>query len=325
VKRKSLLILGLILAVFSAAGCRQDSNLPGEASATSEGLITPYLTATLAATHPIATELATPTPPPLPTPTPFMYTVVENDTMIAIAVRFGVTLDDLQLANPEVSPNFLSIGTQLVIPINFDDEEQGASGNEVLPLVEGTLECTSVRSGGMWCYWLMINPLEQAVENISGVIRLYDQDGEQVASGQAVAALNIIGPGQQAPLGVYFPPPVPDWQLAQGQLVSAVTANQYEQRYLQGEFEQLEVDIHPDRLSAQVSGRIRFNGGQQPEYVWILAVAYDLEGIVVGVRRWEAPAEDLSDVLNLSFEVFSLERPIDRVDVIFEARADSAE
>jgi LysM repeat protein len=321
---KRFLILAFLLLVVCFSGCRTDSGQPDGQSATSLGHITPYHTPTLAATQLLATEIPTPTPPPLPTPTPFMYTVVENDTMIEIALRFGITLDELQLANPEVSPNFLSIGTQLIIPLSFEGEE-GATGNEVLPLVDGALDCTPIRSGGMWCYWLVANPLEEPVENIAAVIRLYDLNGEQVASRQAAAALNVLGPGQQTPLAVYFQPPVPNWQLAQGQLVSAVIANQYELRYLQGDLEQLVVDVHPDGLGALVSGRIRFAGGQQPGYVWVLAVAYDEEGVVVGVRRWEASAEERSAVQDFSFEVFTLNRSIDRVAVSFEARAESGE
>jgi len=53
-----------------------------------------------------------------------MYTVVENDTLIAIAVRFGITLDELQVANPDVNPNILSLGTQLVIPVSFEEQER---------------------------------------------------------------------------------------------------------------------------------------------------------------------------------------------------------
>jgi hypothetical protein len=54
-------------------------------------------------------------------------------------------------------------------------------------------------------------------------------------------------------------------------------------------------------------------------------VAYDAEGSVVGVRRWDVPEAQLSDRSLFSFTVFSLDRPIDRVDVLFEARAISTE
>ncbi|GAB4460856.1 MAG: hypothetical protein Kow0070_17660 [Anaerolineales bacterium] len=45
-----------------------------------------------------------------------VYIVQEGDTLYYIASRFNVTLDALTAANPEVNPNFLSPGQQLVIP-----------------------------------------------------------------------------------------------------------------------------------------------------------------------------------------------------------------
>jgi LysM repeat protein len=249
-----------------------------------------------------------------------MYTVVQNDTMIAIASRFGITLDELQVANPEVSPNYLSVGTQLVIPLKFDDEEPAAE--QLLPIEEGEIECFQIRSGGVWCYWLVGNTLEQPVENISAVIRLYDGLGQLVISKAAVPLLNILEPGAQTPITVFFEPPVPSWQLAQGQLQTVVAANQFSERYISGSFEGMNISISQDDLQADISGTLRLTTEQLPEYVWVLAVAYDSENAVVGVRRWEASEDQLTDnTPTFAFQVFTLGRPIDHVDMLFEARA----
>jgi LysM repeat protein len=249
-----------------------------------------------------------------------MYTVVQNDTMLAIASQFGITLDELQVANPEVSPNFLSIGTQLVIPLSFDEEETAAE--QLLPIEEGEIECFQVRSGGLWCYWLVGNTLDHPVENITAIIRLYDGLGQQVASKAAVPLLNILENGAQTPITVFFEPPVPSWQLAQGQLQSVVAANQFSERYLSGSFEGVNVSITPDGLQADTSGTLLLTSGQLPEYVWVLAVAYDAQDAVVGVRRWEASEDQLTDnTPTFSFQVFSLGRPIDHVELLYEARA----
>src|ERR1044071_6253003 len=55
---------------------------------------------------------------PLPSPTPFTYTVQRGDTMGSIALAAGVSIDDLQAANPEISPNAMSVGQVLKIPSN---------------------------------------------------------------------------------------------------------------------------------------------------------------------------------------------------------------
>jgi LysM repeat protein len=308
-----MLVLGLM-------GCANSSSQSNDTPAATAGQITPYRTATQPMSTLAVTQAPTPTPPPLPTPTPFMYTVVANDTMIAIASRFGITLDELQVANPEVSPNYLSVGTQLVIPIKFDEEETAAE--QLLPIEEGEIECFQIHSGGVWCYWVVGNTLEHPVENITAVIRLYNGLGQQVASKAAVPLLNILEAGAQTPIAVFFEPPVPSWQLAQGQLQTVVAANQFSERYFSGSLEGVNVSISPNGLQADISGTLRLTTDQLPEYVWVQAVAYDSEDAVVGLRRWEAPDAQLADnTPAFEFQVYSLGRPIDHVDILFEARA----
>ena len=58
---------------------------------------------------------------PLPSPTPFTYTVQSGDTISGIALKFGVSMDDLQAANPETPANAMSVGTILNIPSNPAD------------------------------------------------------------------------------------------------------------------------------------------------------------------------------------------------------------
>jgi LysM repeat protein len=53
---------------------------------------------------------------PLPSPTPFTYVVKEGDTLSGIAEQFGISLDDLQAVNPDISPASMPIGTVLQIP-----------------------------------------------------------------------------------------------------------------------------------------------------------------------------------------------------------------
>jgi LysM repeat protein len=316
VRKKRILALLILIILICFPGCA-DSEI--QQSGVNEGVtpqITPYRTATLP--EPAVTTAPTPSPLPLPSPTPLMYTVVENDTMIAIAARFGITLDELQVANPEVSPNLLSLGTQLVIPVSFEDQDQTAE--PILSLGEGEVDCFPVRTGGVRCYWLVTNMLDQPVENISGVIRLVDQLGQEVSSSSAVTLLNVLEPGMEAPLAAFFEPPVADWQLAQGQITSVVLVNQYEERYLQGRIVSPAVEVAPDGLQAKVSGLLEFTSGKLPEYGWVLAIAYDTNGDIVGVRRWEAPVEQLNNSLEFNFLVFSLGRPIDQVTLQYEAR-----
>ena len=51
-----------------------------------------------------------------PAATTTKYRVKKGDTMIAIAAKFGITLKELQKANPKVKPRELKVGQILIIP-----------------------------------------------------------------------------------------------------------------------------------------------------------------------------------------------------------------
>lgn len=62
-----------------------------------------------------------PTTEPTPTQsveafTPAVYAVQEGDNFYSIAIKFGVTIDNLTGANPSVSPELLAVGNELTIP-----------------------------------------------------------------------------------------------------------------------------------------------------------------------------------------------------------------
>jgi LysM repeat protein len=66
---------------------------------------------------PIPTPTRTPAPTSTPTPLPpLTYQVRAGDTLSDIATRFGTTVEDILALNPEVQPEFLSVGYVLRIP-----------------------------------------------------------------------------------------------------------------------------------------------------------------------------------------------------------------
>jgi hypothetical protein len=59
-----------------------------------------------------------PSPTIPPEPTPQAYVVVKGDTFSKIAKRFGVTVEELQAANPQIKNiNKIGIGDQITIPV----------------------------------------------------------------------------------------------------------------------------------------------------------------------------------------------------------------
>jgi LysM repeat protein len=327
-QRAGFFFLILLLLLSS---CGDQSTISEDATNPAPGgaAITPYQTATIFETiAPTATDAPTPTPPPLPTPTPFLHTVTEGETMIGIAAYYGITLDELTLANPEANPNFLTIGTQLVIPLPEEGEQADASSTtdpEILPVQTGELICTPNQLGGLQCFLPMTNNLEQPLENLAALIRLFDASGEEVLSLPGYSLVNVLMPGEQIPIAVYFPPPLPEWDTVQAQLTSAAAANEVEARYLNTEIMNLNTDpLSDDRLGYQISGTLTLSplpDETLPDYAWVVAVAYDASDQPVGVRRWEAGPDQLAGSIDFTFQVYSLSGPIERVELLSEGRA----
>lgn len=60
---------------------------------------------------------ATPPPTPTPTPTPVIYVVQSGDTLLKIALQYGVDVEALATRNGIDDPRSLRTGTKLIIPI----------------------------------------------------------------------------------------------------------------------------------------------------------------------------------------------------------------
>jgi LysM repeat protein len=70
---------------------------------------------------PAATASASPTAPPAPTQQ--VYVIKTGDTLSKVARKFGLTLDELLAANPQIKdPNKIGLGQEIVIPLPASDE-----------------------------------------------------------------------------------------------------------------------------------------------------------------------------------------------------------
>jgi LysM repeat protein len=258
---------------------------------------------------------------PLPSPTPFLYEIQAGDTLGGIALKYGVSLDDLVAANPDVSPNSMSIGTNLRIPSN-PAEPSGASTPTPVPAPVQQVVCYPGSDQGMWCFVLVLNDTPDILENLSAQVTLLDGDGEALASAPAISVLNILPPGTALPLVVAFPPVVPSDAAPLARLLTGIRLASGDERYLPAGIHNTLVQVDGSGRTAWVSGQVRL----PPEVraastLWIAAVAYDRSGRVVGVKRWQA-ADVLApgDSLPFTFIVSSLGGEIDRVEFAVEAR-----
>src|SRR3989304_1989934 len=179
----------------------------------------------------------------------------------------------------------------------------------------GGVDCFSSTLGELWCFLLVKNTNEAALENLIGTVQLVSADGEVLARLEAVPPLNILLPDQAMPLVAYQSKPPAGWVEARGQLLSAYVVPEQNDIYLNVNLSGVEVEISQEGLSARVTGQARLAAGPSGGQRWVLAVAYDQDGNVVGVRRWESRAEAQFD-----FWVYSLGPKIAEVELLAEAR-----
>lgn len=310
-----LLLLALLLAACAGNG-------EGQATQAATPTLLYYHTPTPTPADAAPTLVVAATSPPQASPTPFVYQIVANDTLSGVALRFGVTLEDLLAVNPSVDPNTLVIGQELIIPGTEGEAAAVGPATTPVPMDGSDLRCYSTSTGGLWCFWLLSNNSGAPAENLAAEITLYNQAGEAVRAETALGPLNLLRRNDHMPLVVYFTPPVPDWAEARASLQTSLPVSNVGDRYLPAEVIDQQVTVSDDGLWAQVSGSVRLSDAQaEAGLVWILATAYDADGQVVGVRRWENEnGVNAGKKRDFNINVYSMGPDIDHVELLVEAR-----
>lgn len=312
---RKLIFCAFIPPLLFSAGCT-NSSISEEKASSASLAITPFLTTT---TTP-ETEEKNETPQadelPAASPTPLAYVVVANDTLLGIAQRYAVSLDALLAANPGVNPNFLTLGMEILVPQGQDGEAAIFGAPTALPLDLRESNCYATAAGELWCFLLVENQQTEAVENLAASITLFSSSGEMLDSVEAIAPLNLLRSGASAPLVAYWATAPQDWETASGQLLTAYRVSDFESRYISADLSNVAVDIARDGLSARVNAGLDLESASEASLVWVLAVAYDAENSVLGLRRWEGRESDVE----IELWIYSLGGAIDRVDLQVEAR-----
>lgn len=350
----------LILLAIGLAGCQVEATSPVP-TATPPITLIPFLSPTpdklTGANDSVNSGVfpsSTPTPLPSPTPTPYTYKVKKGDTLLGIALRYGLTLEALQAANPKMDPNFLSVGTLLVIPLDQARNLPTATPSPTpLPLTIDSPRCFPEGNAGVWCVSQVSNNQHYAVDNLRVAISLADPVTSVLTRTQVTPLLDWIPAGETLPILAFFPsndlPAGTNEILASAELSRAEPVPANGGRYLPLRAQVNQVQISSDGLQAVLQGQIDYpqpttpdvtGGTPQPSgtagatpqptlspdllkanVIWVLAVVYDARGQVIGARRWEAN-KGLKPTGSMSFTVtvYSLGPPIDHAKVILEAR-----
>ena len=279
---------------------------------------------------PFATSTRNPTRTPerlvvaettLPSPTPFTYSVRAGDTMSSIALKFGVSMDNLQAANPEISPNTMSIGQVIKIPSD-PENPSGEPTPTPVPFVVQQIECYPTIDKGMWCFVLVHNNFSDFMENVSAQVTLVDANNTPLASQTALLSLNILPPNTSLPLTVFFPPEVPYDAKPRVQVLTAIRLLPNDERYVPATISNTLVQVNAQGHSANVRGMVFSQSEDQAaNQVWVAGTAYDEAGRVVGVRRWEwENGLAAGGSIPFDFMISSIGGKIARVEFAVEAR-----
>lgn len=310
-----LFTLSFLLLTFIVTACAPQS----ATSAPQSGDLIPYATSTQSPSQTPESLVAAETP--LPSPTPFTYTIKSGDTISSIALQFGVSMDDLQAANPEISPNTMSIGQVIKIPSN-PENPSGEPTPTPAPFTVQQVECYPTADQGMWCFVLVHNEFPEFMENVSAQVTLVDSNNATIASQTALLPLNILPPNTSLPLTVFFPPDMPFNVKPRVQILTAIRLLPNDERYIPATINNTLVQVNADGRSAQVSGVVVSHSPDRDAHqVWVTGTAYDEAGRVVGVRRWEwDKGLAAGGSIPFDFMVSSIGGGISRVEFAVEAR-----
>jgi LysM repeat protein len=98
--RDNSLVVSTVLAVLTLSGCVRAAAPPPTPPAPTLEVV-----------------VATQGPPPVPTPgEQQLYEVREGDTLSGVAARFGVSEEAILKQNPDLDPDTVFVGQELVIP-----------------------------------------------------------------------------------------------------------------------------------------------------------------------------------------------------------------
>lgn len=302
--------IALIFVLFISACTPQPSQNFGNQS------LEPYITATASLTS--TPDVFIP-PTPLPTATPVIYTIQAGDTFSELAERFKISQDDLRAANPDVSPNSMPIGQTLLIP-STSSTANNASTLTPAPAPVTQTVCHPTADSGLWCFALIQNNTTDFLENVSAQITLLDENNNVVISQTAFTPLDMIPANSSMPVYAFFPNTSSAANI-QVQLLSAIPLSINNARYLPATLNNTVAQVNWNGLSAQLSGQIYLppESAAAATRVWVAATAYDKNGVVVGVKRWEGGAIQPGANVNFNFAVSSLGSAIDAVEFAVQA------
>lgn len=283
-------------------------------------LLTPYVTKTsqvqVVENEESEVEL---TPTPTLTPTPFPHVLAVNETISSLALTYGLEINEILAINPEITPNALSVGTQILIPHAETISESVNVISEPLALEISQAECVHTAEGGLWCSAEVLNSLEQDAAGITVAFTLRNNAGELVREQTVPAVLNYLKASDRIPASAYFSPSIPAVYSVTSELATALPAEESALGYLPINIKVNSVDV--DGRTARISALIPVMDEESGvSKIWVVLMAYDEAGQLVGIRKIEySPITTGETGQTIKIFVYSNSKDIKQVNVLGEA------
>ncbi len=283
-KRYALFVLAATLLACGQFITPEPSPVAAELTATPALAVTLLPTVTLRPTATPRPATPEPTPTPTMTPTPIIYTVQPGDTLLGIAIQFGVDAEAIQVANGIIDPRSLQIDQVLIIPEPKDNSGEPTATPTPFPLIVQGVNFVENPPGTLWCFGEVANPGGSTLSEMVIGVNLFDANGELLASQAAYTALDVVPIGQTVPFAVPFDDPPPSFAQYQVAAISAVP--------LLGET-RYHLDLNPVEVSAtqvgentyRINGQLENTGTDSVEAIKLVVTAYDDTGKVMALRQ----------------------------------------
>ncbi len=254
-------------------------------------------------TKPAVTYRGTPTPKPAtpvptptftPSPTPIIHVVRKGDTLLGIAIQYGVSVQALQEANGILDPRRLQLGQELIVPQD-DASLLGGPPTPTPTPVAYAIENVGfyyTSLGSLWFLGEVHNTTAQYIEQVQVLVTLQTEDYTDLARSTAFAALDFIGPGARSPFAVLFQNPPDKFSRYQVIALAGVTTTHLGRMYK---------DVKVVRYFGQsqgetlvIVGEVENTGADSAEAITVVATGYDSDNKVVAIRAVDLPLTTLS-------------------------------
>jgi LysM repeat protein len=243
-----------------------------------------------ASATPLPSTTPTKSPPitPYASPTPMAYTVQPGDTLLTIALYFGIDVAVLQAANGDIEPLNLRSGQTLLIPNPRNDMD----GHPILitatpsPLLALPPTCYPTTTNNTLCLGQITNTLNYPVERVSMNIQLLNPNGNLIEEHSVGVDQGIIPPGASAPYRALFTTPYDEKFSAVSWLRSADAALRIKERFVELQITEQAGALKQGRY--QLSATL-YNADTQPaQRPRVVLTLYDQAGHVAGYRVFES-------------------------------------